>query len=933
MVDAEKSREQLLAELETAKRQLGDLQAAVRDLSARGSLQEPDTELARALAWKNSIIDVAAVGIIVVTRNRIVTEVNAGFVELLGYSVEESVGRYVEFIHVSPEMSRKFGECYWSSTSTLNVVSVEWPLRRKDGETVWCSLSGRAFDRQDILQGVVWVFYDITKRREAEAALKESEQRLRIIADNTFDWEYWRSPAGRYLWVSPSCEQVCGYPHGRFEGADPVTVREMVHPEDREVWEAHRSRIEDHGSGPCDLEFRIVKPTGETVWLRHTCKPIFDADGVFLGRRGCNRDITARKQSELELLKINERFRLLFEHAPDAIYLARLDGRLVDCNLAATTQTGYSREELLQMTIMDVDARENSQSLQAFVDAFGELPSIGIETTHRRKDGSLFEVEVHVVMTEFEHERRLLGFARDITARKKADQMLRESEIRFKALHNASFGGIAIHARGMILDCNRGLSDMFGYTFEELIGMDGLLLIAERSRQAVRDRIAGGYEQAYEGYGRRKSGEEFPMRLEGRNIPYKGRAVRVVEFRDITESKRNEIALFVAKEQAEIASRAKSEFLANMSHEIRTPLNGIMGMIQLLQHSALDGEQAKFADLAFQASKRLSNLLTDILDLSRVEAGKLVVCEAPFDFRDALLQVVELFDPLSKQSGIPLTLHVDSRIPRVVAGDSFRIQQILTNLIGNSFKFTTSGTIGIEVYPLPAAAGRLRVLLSVRDSGTGIPADKLDVIFEPFTQVSTGFMKAHQGAGLGLAICKRLAVLMGGDIGIESEEGAGTTVLFCLRLGLPDETEGESTVPVTCVCHALSALRVLVVEDDAVSLVAATKMLQKLGHDVTTARNGHEALEIAAAREFDIIFMDVQMPLMDGVEATQRLRAGAAGEPARNTPIIAMTAYAMSGDAEKFLDAGMDDYVSKPVDLTGLKDAIERIAVRLRLGE
>jgi two-component system sensor histidine kinase EvgS len=493
---------------------------------------------------------------------------------------------------------------------------------------------------------------------------------------------------------------------------------------------------------------------------------------------------------------------------------------------------------------------------------------------------------------------------------------LQESEERFKILHNASFGGIIIHDKGVILDCNQGISEITGYSTDELIGMNGLLLIAERSRDLVMNNILSGNESPYEAWGVRKNGDEYPVRLEARNIPYKGTHVRATEFRDITEQKQAEEALLQAKTQAEAANQAKSEFLANMSHEIRTPINGVMGMLQLMKTTPLDTEQAGYINMATEAGDRLTRLLTDILDLSRVEAGKMEVREAPFRIRDLADSVSGLLAVKARNKSVTLECAIAPDMPEILVGDEMRVRQVLFNLVGNALKFTEQGKVELNISLLSAKEEGRRVEFRVTDTGIGIPEDRLREIFEPFRQVENSFTRTYQGAGLGLAIVHRLVELMNGAISTESTPGKGTTVHVVLPFR--EQADASSHADGTSKADTGERLRVLLVEDDMSNRLATRKLLEKAGHTVLLAENGRQAYDLLAANDIDCVLMDIQMPVMDGIETTHLIRQSAELGPKRDVPIIALTAYAMDGDKEKFLNAGMNGYAAKPVRIERL---------------
>jgi signal transduction histidine kinase/FixJ family two-component response regulator len=405
----------------------------------------------------------------------------------------------------------------------------------------------------------------------------------------------------------------------------------------------------------------------------------------------------------------------------------------------------------------------------------------------------------------------------------------------------------------------------------------------------------------------------------------------------------------LALRQAESSSMAKTQFLANMSHEIRTPLNGVVGMMELLQLSEPSALQQRYLDAATQSSQTLLRLIDDILDLSKIEAGKLELEHAPFHLPSLIHDARTLFSDQARARGLALSASVDSDLNVVLVGDAHRLLQILTNLVGNALKFTSEGSVTIGVTCLEDRGVTLRLRFTVSDSGIGIPASKQDAIFEAFSQADSSTTRRYGGTGLGLSIARQLCQLMGGEIGVDSAVGKGSTFWFTAVLEKQQAATGQlaavardttaeqasaltdaGAIPVSPVQRAfkealgrtgLETIRILLVEDNPANLRVTQAMLEAIGCQVSTARNGLEAVSVCRDGSFDLILMDCQMPEMDGYDAARAIRQLEAFQ-GRTTPIVALTAHALDGSREISLAAGMNDHLTKPLTMAMLKSKL-----------
>ncbi|QLA16746.1 response regulator [Desulfolutivibrio sulfoxidireducens] len=830
---------------------------------------------------------------------------------------------------------------------------------------------------------------------QASATLRESEEMFRTVADFTYDWEYWIGPDNRLVWVSPSSELVTGYTAEAFV-SDPDLLRRIVHPEDRAIFDKHSRASEADSNAACNMDFRIVHLSGKHVWINHHCVAIARDDGTPLGRRASNRDITDRKQAEDKLtveLAINKAMSELSgaliakattfpDIADTTLYFSKLltgsvhgfvgviDPRTGDlvCYTLTPMMGKECRVEEGQARVTfppGPDGRYPSlwgQALNSCCPFYTNAPAAHPSSTgipgghiHLRNFlavpaliGDMLIGLIALANTpdgytdrNMEAVSHLAGLYAVAIDRQRTMEALWTGERQIRGLFNAATDSVLlIDATGAILAVNewgakrRGLEpqDMVGNNLDDFLPPDIAACRREGMKESARTGHCVDSEEIHEG--RWYHVRIFPI------LDDAGKAVQFAIFsRDVTEKvmaeKALRDALAQAKElavKAEAANKAKSEFLANMSHEIRTPLNGIMGMLQVLQDTPLSGEQSEYLLHAIMASKRLTRLLSDILDLSAIESGRLAILAAPFDIHEISRSINDLFALEAGAKGLTLTCRIDHGMPSELVGDEARLRQILFNLVGNAVKFTARGGVEIGIAPVsPPGELPCRVLFSITDTGIGIPDDRLSDIFEPFTQVEGSYLRRYQGGGLGLAIVRRLTRLMGGEICIESEEGAGTSAHVVLPFGARTQSRGM----VDIAAGAESArgggrARILLVEDEAVNLLSMNILLERAGYAVTTARDGRQALECLRQGDFELIVMDVQMPVMDGVEATRIIRGSPEFTARSHIPIIALTAYAMDGDRERFLAAGMDDYIAKPVDMAALKDVIMRATAKSR---
>ncbi|QLA15398.1 PAS domain-containing hybrid sensor histidine kinase/response regulator [Desulfolutivibrio sulfoxidireducens] len=779
-------------------------------------------------------------------------------------------------------------------------------------------------------------------RKRNEARLRESEARwqfaLEGAGDGVWDWDI-VTGAVQY---SRRWKEMVGY--GEDELADTYeSWRNLVHPDDLARAEA---ALSDHIEGKTPLyscEFRMRCKDGSLKWILDRGKIIaYDQVGMALRMIGTHADISTIKAAEEAVRESRENLSVTLRSIGDAVLATGLDGRVVRINPAAERLTGWPEEQALGQplatvfAIVDTVSRKPSPDIVERVMRTGRVVGLANHTSLLSRDGREYQIADSAAPI---HDATgavvgvVLVFS-DVTQQYRAREETRQSEKRFRtAVREAPFP-ILIHSEaGRVYSVNRAWTRKTGYGPDDL---QDTRRVSERVRGLDPSRPdpfgppAGSAEhgKTVACWVRCKDGSEQVWEVASAPLgPMPdGQPGIITMAMDVTARRAAESSLVSAKSQADAANRSKSEFLANMSHEIRTPLNGILGMLQLLMFTSPSSEQAEYIAMAVKSGQRLTALLSDILDLSRIEAGKLVLSEEEFSLEDLLSGVSETIAPACREKGLALRLESPPGTVRL-RGDELRLRQILINLAGNAVKYTAQGHIGIETAVLPGRGpGKAMLLVMVEDSGVGIDDGQLERIFDTFIQLEGAYTRTTQGAGLGLSIVRRLAGAMNGSVCVESEPGRGTTFYCVVECGLGGQDRATEPREAVVPAPANMARRVLVAEDDPVSRMGLQRMLGKLGYAPRMAQNGQEALEMLSREDFDVILMDVQMPVMDGVDATRRIRREAAFAAMADIPIVALTAYAMAGDREKLLASGMNAYLAKPFEMDELRTVLEDVA-------
>nr|WP_279287016.1 PAS domain S-box protein [Heliobacterium chlorum] len=823
------------------------------------------------------------------------------------------------------------------------VTVYEWSVLSPGGQQYYHTSLSPIFDLDGKVIEIIGVGRDITHLKQMEKKLRENEQRFRDVL-RAFDEYIWEVDLqGRYIYLSERTIDILGIPPDEMIGKSAKSF--MCHDD---IWaydKIIREAIQQERPFR-DLIFRKQLPSGRIIWLSANGVPFFDERNKLLGYRGATLDITKQMESEAALRDREESYRSIVTAMAEGMVVQGRDGRIVRANRTAEQILGLTVEQMEGRTSVDPRWRAIHEDGSPFPGEdhpamvtlqtgepchnvimgvhkpTGELTWVQINSEPLRQPDSEIPYQVVTTFSDITERRRIEETL--LATREQLSNVFENLDLLFWSLDTTNqkmlqFSSVSEKIYGVPREAFMENPDLWMQfihpdEFEEV--MSTVSLVEDGQPLANEYRII-----RHDGTVRWVRDHMIPVLDSDKKVIRLDGLVM-----DITDKKQVEEELQKAKKKAEESSQAKSNFLAMMSHEIRTPMNGILGMTDLLLDTDLSKEQQEYAEAVMESATVLLNVINDILDYSKVEAEKMELHMVDFSLPPLVHSVTKLFANRAKEKGIELTTNISSQSTPPLWGDPNRIRQVLLNLVNNAMKFTDNGNVTVDVQVESEDGVELWVRFAVTDTGIGISKDVQERLFHPFTQADSSTSRRFGGTGLGLAISKRLVELMGGRIGVNSVPGKGSTFWFTLPLRIavqPHAFFKEEKTPEIKGWRDKKLgindtyfhvdLPILLVEDNLVNQRLATALLERLGLTVHAVSNGLEAIGAVAKQDYALIFMDCHMPEMDGFETTAVIRDWES-ETTRHVPIIAITALAMQGDREKCLYAGMDDYISKPID-------------------
>ncbi len=866
-------------------------------------------------------------------------KVNAAFVETLGYSEEELISiPYVQFVHPDDLKATEREAARLSAGE--KTITFENRYRCKNGEYRW--LSWKCTPHRGALYAIA---RDITSYNAIKQALHESETRMKTILDNAPVIFFMVDSSGKIQVTSGRSLARIEENATQIEGQNIFVGIEKEEPGISEYFKkALAGEITS-----AHISFR-----GATFDVRFA--PVFDQNGQIVETVGVAVDITEQKLAEAQLSEISKRiireeaeqkFRETFEHAGIGLAHAQLDGTLSLVNDELCAMLGYEKNDLIHTNYYELlgpsDVRTSEVQKQAL--ANGEVSKIVRERHLVKKDGSHFWalVTVSIVRNEQNEVKYYILAHKDITKRKAIEAALKESEKSFRCLVEAIPQIVwTATPEGVVDFYNQRWYDYTGLNPEESKGGGWDSVIHPDDLQECLDSWSKAVEtgESYEAEYRFLNGKNRTYRWQlGRALPLHDENGNIIKWfgtcTDIDDQKRTQEQLRLSLRQIKRSSeektrlltnervaiegsRLKSEFLANMTHEIRTPLNGVIAMARMLLGMQLSKDQKECADIIVRSADDLLAIVNDILDLTKIEAGKMSIETVNFDLVELINSVVNIMSVSARNKGITLSCTFSRECPRFVLGDPSRIRQVLNNLIQNAVKFTSSGSIQVKVRTTHLGDCTESLTFEVIDTGIGIEPSALGRIWNSFEQADASVTRKYGGTGLGLSICKRIVELIGGKVSVESQAGVGSKFWFEIPLKKGHEIDRArvKTLPRELIVpshKSKSSTRILVAEDHSTNQKVIRKLIEKMGYSVDVVANGKEAVTAVCQESYDVVLMDCHMPEMDGFTATKTIRQSS-NTRVSSVPIIALTADVLRGTKSRCLEAGMSHFLTKPID-------------------
>lgn len=801
--------------------------------------------------------------------------------------------------------------------------TTEYRIKHKDGSTRWVLDRGLIIEKtvKEKPLKAIGTHTDITSIKLTEEALRESEQRWQFALEGSGDgvWEF--NFETQKVFYSKQYKQMLGYSDDEFKNEREEWYK-RIHPEDLPIVLANDEDYKTGVKAHHHIEYRMKRKQGDYVWILDRGM-IINSVGSNKSSRiiGTHTDITKIKQTEIALEQRVKQFQGLSENIPGVIheYEFRKDGtegfRYISpavkkiFGIEVEDFYNFSKyvhpEDVERIRILDKHAQETLGSY--YDESRLIIPGRGLVWRSVSSSFSYITEEGSIVFT---------GFMLDITERKNVEESLRKKEEKYRGMiANMNLGLLEVDADENILYANQSFCDMSGYFIDDLIGTKASSLFVrgenakmmEGKNEMRKEDISDAYELAV----KNKRGElKWWLISAAPRYDDKGDRVGSIGIHlDITKQKEMEHQLIKAKQLADKSTQAKEIFLANMSHEIRTPMNAIMGMSGQLAKTKLDTKQLFYLDTINTAAENLVIIINDILDLSKIEAGKLSLENIGFNPKEVVNRAIHVLMHRAEEKGISITNSIyDNKLSHVLVGDPYRLNQILLNLISNAIKFTVRGSVDITCSLLHDSEKTQTVLITVKDTGIGMEEEFVNNIFEKFTQEDTSITRQYGGTGLGLSICKELIALMGGQINVSSKKGIGTSVSTIIEFAKGTAADIRQKETITVDTNILTGKKILIVDDNDMNRLVAITILNSYGAVTSEAINGKEAVDLLKTNYYDLVLMDIQMPVMDGMEAARVIRK----EISPSLPLIALTANAIKGDNEKCMEAGMNDYLSKP---------------------